>query len=169
MQYLAIGDPDVTGRANHRHRLRQTLTARFGNHCFDIDPAVLVGARHHPEAIGRGTAIELCHDIEAVYPLIPVRVVPMGGAVLMPGDGGAASRFLDEKCFVERHEIVTVDRRRHLEQIWLAIGSKAGLGKLQRAKNEINHLAWRIGRRGRLGHFYRVSAIGQIGTAERVA
>jgi hypothetical protein len=55
----------------------------------------------------------------------------VGDAVLVPGNRCAESRLLDEKRFVERHEVVAVDRRGDRQQLWMAVDPQSGFGELQ--------------------------------------
>ena len=101
MDRLAIGNSDIARRANHGHRLRQSLCACFLGHRRDIDRVQLVRARHDPDTVCRRAAIELCHSIIAMRTLIPIGTVPMGDAVAMPGDGRTATGLLDKNRFVK--------------------------------------------------------------------
>src|SRR5262245_25973894 len=59
VQRLAIGDRHVAGLGDDRHRLRQALGAGLGHPGRNVDLAQLVRARHHPNAVGGGRAVEL--------------------------------------------------------------------------------------------------------------
>ena len=114
---------------------------------LDVDLAQLVRARHDPQAVGRGAAVELGHEVEAVRALVPVRAVPVRPAVLVPGDRSAQARLLDPQRLVEGREVGAVDRRRDGQQARMAIDAQRGLGELQRAQDQIDDLFRRVRRR----------------------
>ena len=69
-----------------------------------------VRAGHHPQPVGRRAAVQLAHEVEAVGDRVEVGAVPVGPAVLVPGDRPAEAGLLDPHRLVERHEVVAVDR-----------------------------------------------------------
>ena len=93
----------------------------------------------------------------------------MGGAVLVPRDRGASSRFLDEQRLVERHEIFAVDRGGDRQQLRVAVDPEERLGELERAEDQVDDFRRGIGRRCGLGHLHRMPVVGLFRTAERVA
>ena len=109
----------------------QPLRAGLGHHGLDVDLAQLVGARHHPDPVGCRRTVELSHEVEAVAALVPGRAVPMGSAVLVPGNRRPQARLLEEQGLRERHEIVAVDGGGNRQQLRVAIGAQTGLGELQ--------------------------------------
>ena len=110
VQQLAVADDHVARITNHGHRPHQSFAARLRDQLLDVELPHLVGTRKHPDPIDRSAPMDLGHEIESVDVLVELRALPMGHAVLMPGDRGADSRLLDEERFVEGNEVRPVDR-----------------------------------------------------------
>ena len=87
----------------------QTLTARLGHQRLDIKLALLVRAGQDPDAIHSSTAIHLSHKVKAVNILIKIRAVPVGHAILMPGDRRTNAGLLDKQRLIKRRKVRAID------------------------------------------------------------
>ena len=115
MQELPITDHHVTGITDNWYRALKALAAGFGDQRFDIELALLVGAREHPDTVHRSAAIHLGHEIKAVNVLIKVRAVPMGDPILMPGNRCTDAGLFDKQCLIEGREVWAINRLGHPE------------------------------------------------------
>ena len=57
---------------------RDPVRTRFGQKRTDVHLTELVRARHYPHAVGRGTAIELAHEVEPMGAFVPAQANPSG-------------------------------------------------------------------------------------------
>ncbi len=115
MQELPITHHHVTGVTDNRYRTFEPFTARLGDQRLDIELALLMGTREHPDTIHGGAAIHLSHEIKAVDILVKVRTIPVGHSILMPGDRGTNTRLFDEQRLIERRKVRAIDGLCHLE------------------------------------------------------
>ena len=81
----------------------------FCNQLFDIELACFVGARYDPQAALRGGIIKLNLKIKTMDTFVPFWRVPVGYAILMPGNRATDTWLLNENCIIVWDKIVAVD------------------------------------------------------------
>ena len=99
---------------------------------------MLVGAGHDPEAVGGGGGVQLDLEVEAVDAGVPVGRVPVGDAVLVPGDRAADAGLLDEDRVVVGDEVGTVDGGGDAQQRRVAVEAQAGGHGLAHAEHQVD-------------------------------
>ena len=72
-----------------------------------------MAARNDPDAVDCGAAVDLAHEVKAVNIWIKIFAVPMGVAVLMPRHRSAESCVFYKYTFMERCEVVAMNRLGH--------------------------------------------------------
>ena len=92
----------------------------------------------------------------------------MRPAVLVPRHRPPEARRFDPHGFVERDEVVAVDRGGNREQVGMAVGAQAGVRVLQRAEHDLHDPLRRAIGSDRLEHLHLVAAVGVGRAAERV-
>ena len=92
----------------------------------------------------------------------------MGDPVLVPGDGGAPPRLLDEEGVGEGHEVLAVDRRRNREELGVAVEPDARFRELEGPEDEVDHLLRGVRGGNRFHHLDRVPAVREVGSAKGI-
>ena len=164
---LAIANAYIARRTEQRNGLRQPVRARRLAHGLDVRLGQM-RAGHDPEAVGRIAAVQLRHEVEPVRTPVEDRRIPVRGAVLMPRHGTTESRLLDEEHFVERREVIAVDRGRDAQQIRMPVYAEARVGILQGARDHLQHVVRRIIGRGRFDHLRGMPALVALRSADRI-
>jgi len=169
MQHLAIDNGGISPFAGQRHRARQALAAAvFRDQLLDIDMPVLVGTGHDPEAVPGRARVKLDLKIETVNSLVPIRRVPMGDAVLVPGNRAAETRLLDEDRVIIGNEVLAVDRLGDRQKGGMAVEAQARFHRLAHTAHQEECVFRRIRVGGGLRHLARVPPREHIGAPPRV-
>ena len=110
MEGLPVHYGDVTGITVQRYGIRELFgTVIVFDPGLNIDFAFFVRAGYHPKAASGGGVVKLYLEVKAVDARIPLWVVPVRYAILMPGNGTAEPGLFNEGRIVIGNEVIAID------------------------------------------------------------